>query len=287
MNAFTAGIIMARQAPKVLSANSRVTLTSVWETLVFLMNGLVFIIIGLQLPSIVDALSHIHALTLLKFGVIISAVAVLVRLAWVFATAYLRRAVRGQGRCVPWDQVTIVSWAGMRGIVSLAAALALPMYLDEAARTPFPQRDMIIYLAFFVILVTLVFQGFTLAPLIRWMNLAEDRTSQKEEWEARLDAAHAAVARLQVLGLEEDISDACLAKVRDEYDERIGRLSALRRGGEPEAETEASAAMRRVRKEALTAERSMITLMRDQSIIGDEVLRRVIRDIDLAEARLS
>jgi CPA1 family monovalent cation:H+ antiporter len=285
--AVAAGIYMARQAPRVFSANSRVTLTSVWETLVFLLNGFVFIIIGLQLPAIAESLSQIRWGVLFRYAIVISLVAILVRLLWVFSTAYLRRVVRGQGKCVPWDEVTVVSWAGMRGIVSLAAALALPMFLDDAKKIHFPQRELIIYLAFSVILATLVFQGLTLAPLIRLLKLAEDKTTKKEEWEARLDAAHAAVARLQVLALEEGLSDDCLGRVRDEYDERITRLAALRRGGDIDDQLEDMKDLKRIRREALIAERRMITLLRDQNIIGDEVLRRVIRDIDLAEARLS
>lgn len=282
--AVTAGIYMARQAPRVLSANGRMRLTSVWETLVFLLNGLAFILIGLQLPFVVESLSHVRVGTLVKYGVVISLVTILVRLAWVYALSGVAGPVH-RGKRVPWAQVSIVGWAGMRGIVSLAAALSLPVMINND-KTPFPQRDMIIYLTFMSILFTLVLQGLTLGPIIRRLKLGDDGLAQKEEWEARLDAAHAAVARLQTLSLEEEIDESYLAQVRAEYDERIARLATLRRGVAPELSDERSLILRRLHHEALTAERRMLTLLRDHNVIGDEVLRRVIRDIDLAEARL-
>ncbi len=285
LSAVTAGIYLARHAPLVLTASGRMRLTSVWETLVFLLNGAVFILIGLQLPAIASALSHIHIGTLLKYAVVISLVTIGVRLIWVFGTAGIW-SLKKKRRPIPWNQVAIVGWAGMRGIVTLAAAIALPMTFGSE-KIPFEQREMIIYLAFSIILVTLVFQGLTLAPIIKWLNLSDDGSDKKEEWEARLDAAHAAVARLQVLSLEEDISEECMAIVKDEYDQRINRLAGFRKGVEPMMVDEKSLAINRLRKEALTAERRMIAMMRDQNIIGDEVLRHVLRDIDLAEARLS
>jgi CPA1 family monovalent cation:H+ antiporter len=279
---------------------------AVWDSLVFILNGLIFILIGLQLDTIVRgglgptrtghpvstvptgleggdvAVGFKH---LLVGALVISVVAIVGRVIWVFPMAYLPRlipAVRRRDPKPEWKSVAIVSWAGMRGIVTLAAAYAL----DEDVVSDRP-KQVILFISFVVVLITLVVQGFTLAPLIRFLGIRGDyQQDQREEVEARLDAAHAAVSRLTVLSFDDSISPDVINRVRAEYDERIARL-----GGKPKDQINTELLrpdeqLNRIRREALIAERKMITFMRDQNIVGDEVLRRILVEIDLEEAKL-
>src|SRR5262249_22711689 len=151
-----------------------------------------------------------------------------------------------------------------------------------------PYRDEILFISFGLIFATLVFQGLTLTPLIKLLGISDDGSDEhREETQARLDAAHAAISRLTVLSFDESVKPALITRVRAEYDERILRL-----GGDPhdplaKADETSDEALRSIRREALVAERKMITFMRDQNILGDEILRRILTEIDLEEAQLS
>jgi monovalent cation/hydrogen antiporter len=277
--AVAAGIYMGRQLPSLGSPKTRQRILAVWDNLIFLLNGIISILIGVQLYDIVGRLPNWPSLVWCSLGVAL--VAILLRMIYVFTSAFATPLVLRQP-LPKWREVFIISWAGMRGIVSLAAALALPMDI------PPEQKDTILFVTFCVILVTLVFQGLTLAPLIKFLKLGEnsDDSEAHEEKQARLDAAHAALSRLEVLGFDESINPEALNRVRAEYEDRIARL-----GGDSSEHlgTEASeldGAIRVVRREALHAERKMITFMRDQSMLGDEVLRHILEEIDLDEAKL-
>lgn len=282
--AVAAGIYMGRRLPEVGSPKQRIRTMAVWENLVFLLNGVIFILIGLQLYDVVGAIADNSLPKLAWYATAVCATAILMRVAYVFPAAYLPRlipAIRRADPVPPWQNVAVISWAGMRGIVTLAAALALS---DEL-----PQKNMILFLSFSVILATLVFQGLTLAPLIRLLGIKHDEEHERrEENQARLDAAHAAISRLTVLPLEDDSLDlSCVERVRVEYADRIIFL-----GGDPDNPATAPAPeneqkLRNIRLQALIAERKMITFMRDQNILGDEVLRRILVEIDLEEAKLT
>src|SRR3990172_4762899 len=168
-----AGLVRGRYAREAFSPEARIVAQSVWTVVVFLVNCFVFILIGLQLPAIVSGLGGRSVSEAIGVGVVLSLVAIAVRLAWVFPGAYLPRLlVPRLGRPEPpppWQRVLVVGWSGMRGIVSLAAALALPLATDSGA--PFPERDLLVFLAFVVILVTLVVPGLTLAPLARLLRV--------------------------------------------------------------------------------------------------------------------
>lgn len=308
--AVAAGIYMGRRLPEIGSPRTRLRTMAVWDSLVFILNGVIFILIGFQLDTIVSggigtgsASSPTQAATSgpsvttapagdiaegfghLVFGaILISVVAIVIRIVWVFVMATINTKIPGRatGAKPDWKNVTIVSWAGMRGIVTLAAAYAL----DEAIVSERP-KQLILFISFVVVLITLVAQGFTLAPLIKLLRPQDDDGQEhREEVEARLDAAHAAVSRLAVLRLDDSISPEVIERVQAEYDERIRRL-----GGKPKDEINTEMLrpdqqLNHVRREALIAERKMITFMRDQNIVGDEVLRRILVEIDLEEAKL-
>lgn len=288
--AVAAGVYMGRKLPEIGSPKQRLRTLAVWDSLVFLLNGMIFILIGVQLFDVVTAGIIAMSLQELILGSLaVCAACILIRVAWVFPAIHLPQWFSPKTATkVGWKETTIVSWAGMRGIVTLAAALAVPHYSDAATKTPFPNREVMIFVAFAVILVTLVFQGITLGPLIKLMGVKPDTGQEegKEETQARLDAAHAAVSRLTVLSFDESINPEVINRVRAEYDERIAKL-----GGSPTDELGTGLlgqeeALKTVRLEALRAERKMITFMRDQNILGDEILRRILEEIDLEEAKL-
>lgn len=281
-----AGIYMGRRLPEIGSPRTRLRTQAVWDSLVFLLNGVIFILIGLQLYDIVrGGMAQVSGPQLFLGSLAICATAIVVRIAWCFPGAYLPRlipSVRRREGNADWRSVTVVSWAGMRGIVTLAAAFALDEKIVMEG-----SKQLILFIAFAVVFVTLVLQGLTIAPLIKLLGLTgDDAEEHREEVQARLDAAHAAVSRLTVLGFDETISPEIINRVRAEYDERIAKL-----GGKPHEEIGAEdmapdEMLQQVRREALSAERKMITFMRDQNILGDEVLRTILMEIDLEDAKL-
>ncbi len=288
--AMTVGIYHRWRSPELLSPRARMQAIAVWEIIVFLFNGLIFILIGLQLPSILDDISgQLSATTLVWDAVLISATVIGVRLLWVFPATYiplmLSRRLRESDPYPPWQQVLLVSWTGMRGVLSLAAALALPLTTNQS--TAFPGRDLIIFLTFCVILVTLVLQGLTLPLLIRWLKLTVDIGTEREEMEARLWAAQAALARLDELTAQDNV----LAKaemvewLRTMYKERIRRFSAccdvMNNGS-----SEQLAAFEDLQHEVLAAERRTVVQLRNQGAIHEEVMLRIERDLDLDTVRL-
>jgi CPA1 family monovalent cation:H+ antiporter len=178
----------------------------------------------------------------------------------------------------------IVAWTGMRGVVSLAAALALPATIHNGQA--FPARDLIVFLTFAVILATLVAQGLSLPPLIRFLHLQEDRTAEREECEARLKANHAALARLDEIAGSRQVDHDILQRLRIEYEDRIRQLEETEREDSESSPHLFSQEYERLSQEGLQTERRVILKLRNDRVINDEVLRRVQRDIDLAEARL-
>jgi len=214
---------------------------------------------------------------------------ILIRIVWVFPATYLPRllskSLRQRDPYPAWQHVAIVSWTGMRGMVSLAAALAIPLVIRNGV--PFPGRDLIIFLTFTVILATLVLQGLTLPPLIRWLGVEDDGATEKEERVARLKANEAALARLDEIGKSETGNDGVVQHLRIEYEDRIRQLETAEPGNGGAYRGLFSLNYDRLAHEALRVERATIIRLRNERVINDETLRRIQHDIDLAEARLS
>jgi monovalent cation/hydrogen antiporter len=285
--AVTVGIYMGWHTPELTTAVMRMQGVSVWEILTFLLNAVLFLLVGLQLPGIIDDLQGEAAGSLIGWGLLISAIVIGVRLLWTLTTPFLIRALDRResmiARRSSWRQRMITGWAGMRGSVSLAAALAIPLSTDAGA--PFPERDLIIFLAFAVILATLVGQGLTLAPLIRWSGIHDDGEDEREEVAARSRLAAAALERLDELGGEDWVLDDTLERVRGMYGYRQRRFAALEDGDNMEYEERSSAYMR-LMFDLLDAQREALISMRNGMEISDEVRRKVERDLDLEESRL-
>ncbi len=284
----TAGVYLGWHSTA-LSARTRLQALAFWEMIAFLLNGFIFIMIGLQLPDILRKLSHEPLSRLTTYGLIISATVVFVRIAWVFPATYLPRwlspKMRARDPVPPWQHSVLIAWAGMRGVVSLAAAFALPLLL--ANRQPFPGRSYILFLTFCVILTTLVFQGLTLPILIRRLGIKDDGATDHEERSARLLANEAAVDFVEQKALEEHLPEDVMVRVRAEYCDRIEQLNACcEESGNPSGVI-TTPIYQRLQHGALQVERRTIIGLRNSHKINDEALRRIQRDLDLAEARLT
>ncbi|HEY3931211.1 MAG TPA: Na+/H+ antiporter [Verrucomicrobiae bacterium] len=285
-----AGLYLGRRMPELLTFKTRLQGGPVWEMVEFLLNGFVFILIGLQLPEVLHALSShdipIHRL--IWYALLISFAVILIRILWVFPAAYLPRllfkSIRTRDPYPSWRHVTIIGWTGMRGVVSLAAALALPLTIQNGE--PFPGRDLILFLTFVVILATLVVQGLSLPPLIRWLGVKDDGSMEKEEREARLKANQTALANLNEIAERNPAKADALQRLRVEYEDHIRQVEGAERENTGTPLRLFSSEFERLSREALQVERRTILQLRNDNAISDEVLRRIQRDIDLAEARL-
>src|SRR5438876_1071064 len=223
----SAGLYLSRQSSRFFSSNTRLQANAVWNVLVFLLNGLVFLLIGLQLRSILETIAGHSLLTLIWQALLISLAVIAVRIAWVFPATYLPPLVsprlRPRERPPSWRNVLIVAWTGMRGGVSLAAALALPLTLTGSV--PFPQRDLVIFFTFGVILVTLVGQGLSLGPIVRLLGLERDSSLEREHAQAHLVAARAALSRLDELATETWVPEDARIKMRSHYEQKLRTLT--------------------------------------------------------------
>lgn len=301
-----AGIYAGWRSPETLSATTRVQAVAVWGTMLFALNGLVFVLIGLQLPEILSGLAGWSPAQLLAYAAVISLAVIAVRFLWVFPATYLprflSRRLRRRDPYPGWRNVVVVAWTGMRGVVSLAAALSLP--LTVAGGGPFPGRDLILFLTFSVILATLVVQGLSLPPLMRWLGVGDDgEAARQEEADARVQAIEAALGRLDELALEDwtrndgvDYMRYYYGKRRRVVDAQFGRVDHehpedghQHEPGRDHAEDhrERIDGMNRLKQEMLSAERGMVIRLRNRGTIGDEVMHRIERDLDLEEVRLA
>jgi len=279
----TAGGYLGWRNPELLSALTRFRGRGVWSVLMLLFNGLVFVLIGLQLATIRDLISGVSFVRLVGWSAAVSAVAIVVRLVYVPFGTYVPRLI-SRKLCIienpSWRNVTLIGWTGMRGIVSLALALALPLTLPSGA--PFPHRATILVVSFAVILATLLLQGLSLPAVIRALGLKDDGADLREEREALLRAAEAAVARLGEIDQTSIVHPQLMARVRLPYQQRIERLSEQTRD-DPECRlTEGEeAAFRKLRGEALSTERKVAVALRNDGRISEEVLHRVQEALDL------
>jgi monovalent cation/hydrogen antiporter len=281
-----AGIYIGWRAPRILSGRMRLQAFPVWEMVTFILNGILFMLIGLQLPQVMDALAPGTATRVAWLAIVFVAVIVLVRFVWVFGATYLPRLLSSTFRRknpAPWKHTALIAWTGMRGADSLAGALAIPFVLGNGE--PFPGRELILLLTFCVIFATLVLQGLTLAPLVRWLGVLDDHVTEKEEILARLKANEAALARLEELGSSNRARAQTVERLRSEYEDRVRQLR-IESPDEERVSRLYSRDFEELSRELLQTERDTIIGLRNEEAINDQALRRIQRDIDLAEARL-
>ena len=283
-----AGIWVGRTAPREMSSSVRVAGTAAWQVLLFIINGTVFILIGSQLPSVLAGLSDRTPAELIGLAAIISAVVIVVRILWVFPGTYvpraLSKAIRTTEPYPPPKNVFIVAWAGMRGVVSLAAALALPLTLADGV-TPFPERDLLIFLSFAVILATLVGQGLTLPFVIKGLGIVADGDDH-EEAHARMTTAEAAVQRIEELAEEWPGHLELIDALRAQYGHRASHVEMHHSDMPLDEREQELLEHRQIRAAVIEAEREALNQMRERGAVSDEVSRRVERDLDLEELRM-
>jgi Na+/H+ antiporter len=288
--AVTTGIYLGWRAPELASPQMRMQGFAVWEILVFLLNATLFILIGLQLPVIVDGLEGRGAGEVIGYSALVCAIVIGVRFAWLFTVPYVIRALdrrpqQRERRVGPRERI-VAGWSGIRGAVSLAAALALPLETDAGA--PLPDRDLILFITFAVILVTLVGQGLTLPALIRRLGVREDGAEEEaEEVRARLVAARAALERLDELAVEDWTRDETIERVRGMYEFRQRRFKV--RAGKLDDEDgieDRSLSYQRLMHDLVAVQRRAVVELRNGGAISNDVMHRIERELDLEESRL-
>jgi monovalent cation/hydrogen antiporter len=286
----TAGLIIGWHAPVLITPQTRLESNAMWRILIFLLNATLFMLIGLQLPVILDGVADQSAAELVGYAALVCATVIGTRLVWSFTVVFLIRAIdrRPQQRLrrSSWRVRLINSWAGMRGAVSLAAALALPLETD--AGTPLPDRDLILFITFALILVTIVGQGLTLPWLIRRLGVQEDGTDEAhEEIRARLVAAEAALRSLDAVEAEGWAREDTLERMRGLYRFRQRRFKV--RAGKIEDEEgieDRSLSYQRLIHIVSTAQREAVVQLRNNGDISSDVMHRIERELDLEESRL-
>jgi Na+/H+ antiporter len=284
------GLYLGYRGPEFITPAARLQSQAIWSMIEFLLQGVVFALIGLQLRDIVSALGNEPVSVIVVTSEAVLAAVIVARFVWVFPATYLPRRLsarlRARDPAPPWQYTFVVAWAGMRGVVSLAAAFAVPILTDT--RAPFPHRDLLIFVSFAVIVGTLVVQGFTLPTVVRRLRLAppDPVVHQLQEAAAQNAAAAAALQRLdELLAGGEDPPPGVIDQLRDAAQRR--RLLAWERlGSGPDALEAPSEAYRRLRLEMLAAERHVFLRLRNEGTIDDEVMRRVQNDLDLEESIL-
>src|SRR5438046_3708896 len=281
-----AGIYYGWRAPRVLSGRMRLQALPVWEMVTFILNGVLFVLIGLQLPQVIHTLAPGTATRVAQLAIVFVAVIVLVRCVWVFGATYLTRLLSRTFRRktrAPWPHTAFIAWTRLRGADARSGALAIPFVLANGE--PFPGRNLILLLTFCVIFATLVLQGLTLTPLVRWLKVVDDRVTEKEERLARLKANEAALARLEAIESSNRARPKTVERLRSEYEDRIRQL---RREAPDEASGRRlfSEDFEELAREVLQTECYTVMALRNEEAITDNALRRIQRDIDLAEARL-
>jgi Na+/H+ antiporter len=284
LSVVTTGLYIGWLSPEVINASIRLQVQAVWEFIIYLLNGMVFVLIGLQLPHILASMQqHWWPYPFLQ-AVAINVVCIGVRLAWVFPGAYLprllHRRVRETEEKPDWRQVFIIGWSGMRGIVSLAAALALSGYPE------FPRPHLVQFIAFSVIFTTLVFQGLTLPILIRFLGVGDDGIPAREELAARTHISKAVFEKIEELRLEAKLPVTALESVEAFYreralvlkDELVDQLGWSR-------QRHHALSVRRLNRIAIATQRRALLSLRSSGQIGDDVMHRIEHELDLEEVR--
>jgi monovalent cation/hydrogen antiporter len=266
-----AGLYIGARSLDIIEPGTRLRTLAFWESSGFLLDGLLFLLIGLQVPTILGRIEGVDALTLAGYALLISGVVMGARVLWMIVVP----------RILPSETTDperlVIAWSGMRGGVSLAAALAI-------VHAGFPDRDLVVFVAYAVILITLVVPGLTLAPLVRRLGLVESEAHRRADAEARLRLAQAGLERLDELA--DDAPDHVVQRMRDRYGSRIERLEGRVEGDEDEDGQTDVAHAGRLLAEMIDAERDVLKRMRSERAYPAETLREMERELDLDESRL-
>ena len=290
--AVTVGLYMGSQTSRVTNATVRMQGDAVWQILAFLLNSFLFVLIGLQLPTILDDLNTDRYGTgqIVLYALAVCGVVVGVRLVWTYVFTYLPRwlsfRIRQRDPFPSPRNVALVAWTGMRGAVSLAAALAIPLETEGGARIQ--ERPLILFIVFCVILVTLVLQGLSLPAVIALLRIPEETDHLDQEARARLHAAEAALARIDGLAREPWTRDDSIERLRGMFTYRQRRFAArFDEDEDNDAYEQRSSDYTRMMVALIESQREAIERLRTEGEISDDVMRRVEKDLDLEETRLT
>ena len=284
-----AGLYLGWRAPELAAPSTRLQAFAVWDVATFLLNATLFVLIGLQLPFVTEAITGRSLPQLLIDSALVTAVVIGARFAWVFTTPYLLRLIDRRPRQrelrVGAAARAVIGWSGLRGAVSLATALALPPETD--AGDQLPGRDVIVFITFAVVLVTVVGQGLTLPMVIRRLGVVADGSEEEhEELTARLTASKAALDELEAMADEGWAGDETLDRARQYYQQRKRRFAARAGKIEDDGYEEQSQVRLRVLRRLYGAERRAIVELRNTGDISNEVMHRLERELDLEESYL-
>ena len=283
-----AGLYLSRQSPRIFSPGVRIQVMGAWQAMTFVLNGIVFLLIGLQMPYVLAGIKWGFSKTILvEYGAIFSAMLIALRLIWVtpaikFSNWMLALRYPEDERVTPRESF-VIGWTGMRGVISLAAALSVPEVINGR---DFAQRNLLVFLTFSVILVTLVLQGLTLPTVIRALGLAGEKGVEPEERYARAQAIKSAIAYLEegrrtaADGLEHAYDDLI-----DRYEHRLAEVTDDE--GREASKAEVYQALSREARAAVQVERQTIIQLRDEGLISDDVLRKLERGLDLEETKFA
>lgn len=276
----TAGVFVNRRNPRVLEPAARTQLIGFWNTLAFIVNTVLFLVVGLQLHTVARAaFAHYSWLLVLGYAVAINAVIIVVRLTLAVSGEYAPTSAPADHAAPDWKHALVVAWSGLRGSVSLAAALAIPLALPDGSA--FPDRDLIIFVTFSVILVTLVGGGLTLPAVVRRLGIVGGSEERNETRRALERAAEAALERITELESQGRIDTPHAEKLRGAYEHKRD----LQRSSEDDSVTNHAMHHRDVERELLDAQREAIIGMRENGEIDNAVLRRLLADLDMAVSR--
>jgi len=286
----TCGLYLSRKSAQFFSPGVRIEARAVWQALTFVLNGIVFVLIGVQLPTILNGIGDYKLPALIRLGALFALLVIALRLIWVYPSAmsawFIRtRILHHHLTRPPLRGIFIAGWTGLRGVIALAAAMSLPVVLANGQ--PFPNRDLIIFLTYCVILATLVGQGLTLPPLIRLLGANSSQNVDPEEFEARREILEGALGRL------EDLRKQSAGPFTDVYDDVAQhyrtRLSALRGEGSDEHGSTAAHAQLydSISRELVQLERRTAIDLRNRGRISEEALQRVLYELDLDETRMA
>jgi len=292
LSVVSGGLFLSYRSQEIFSYESRLNVAGLWDTLVFLLNGFVFILIGLQLPTISQGLGNYSIGEGILYGIVISLVTIAIRIVWVFPSAYIPRflfkSIRESEPRPSWKSVFLVGWSGMRGVVSLASALAIPLTVLEGY--DFRDRNLILFITFVVILVTLVLQGLSLKPIIRILKIEvnEKAAEQTQSLALRVHLAESVLAYMDTNYEEELKQHDTYQRVRDRYDRMI-ETGKKKFESDEEAEDSNDAFLPRYRQmllELVDVRRKELARFRHTREYGEELIRDREWELDLEEARL-
>jgi Na+/H+ antiporter len=295
LSVVTAGLFLSWRSREMFSVETRLRTTGVWNTIIFLLNGIVFILIGLQLPELVKNLSNITLQNLIGYGIIISLITIIIRIVWVFAGAYHRqlfkrkKLIEDEEEQTDWKNVLIVAWTGTRGVVSLATALALPFALENGES--FPKRHSILLLAFTVIMVTLVVQGLTLPLLIRWLKIKPVTVQQQKEENELSHELIESTLKFINSGSLHDIDAATTDRLKKQYEFNYRML--FNKDGKQLRKDQIESRLEFVNRylsaqlDVIKFQRDMLLKFQNDDTYSEEALSKAERELDIEELRLN